>query len=184
MLKRKAATCILAFSLLLGGCANETAEAVPQSLTAYGSSEISTSSDIPESSLPPVDEPDPKAAVEEIYRDIDVRGVRQAPKSVMENKFFFNLDDLDEYYVRYASGRFGVADVFILKPAEGKTPTVRETLEQVKINRIKEFENYDVYDSLRIANDAEIFEQGDYLIMLMVGDMNAARKIIDHYIPA
>lgn len=181
MLKQKAAACILAFSLLLSACASETAEAVPQSLAASGSLEISSSS---ESSLPPVDEPDPKTALEEIYRNIDVRGVGQAPKSVMENKFFFNVEDLDEYYVRYASGRFGVADVFILKPVEGKTPKVRETLEQVKINRIKEFENYDVYDSLRIANNAEIFEQGDYLIMLMVDDMDAARKIIDHYIPA
>ncbi len=184
MKKQKAAACILAFSLLLSACASETAEAVPQSFSASGSSEISGSSDVPESSLPPVDVPDPKTALEEIYRESDVRGVGQASKSAMENKFFFNLEDLDVYYVRYASGRFGVADVFILKPAADKTPKVREALEQVKINRIKEFENYDIYDSLRIASDAEIFEQGDYLVMLMVDDMEAARKIIDHYIPA
>lgn len=183
MLKQKAAACILILSLLLSGCGKETAKAAPQLMRAAPAPQSLSSSAIGPKQAP-VEEADPEAAMEEIYEHIDIKGVESADDSVMEDKFFFSLNDLDEYYVRYSSGRYGVADVFILKPTEDEMPTVRETLEQVKINRIHEFENYDVYDSLRIANDAEIFEQGDYLIMLMVDDMDDARKIINHFIPA
>lgn len=62
-------------------------------------------------------------------------------------------------------------------------PKVRDALEQVKLNRAKEFENYDVYDAHQIAQDAVIYEQGGYLIMLMLADTDAARDVIDQYIP-
>ena len=53
----------------------------------------------------------------------------------------------------------------------------------MKLNRAKEFENYDVYDAHQIAQDAVIYEQGGYLIMLMLADTDAARDVIDQYIP-
>lgn len=77
-----------------------------------------------------------------------------------------------------------MADVFILKPSSpDDAPKVREMLESVKLSRIKEFENYDVYDSYQIAQDAQIFEQGGYIIMLTLADTEGARSIIDQYIP-
>lgn len=182
MLKRKAAACILSLSILLSGCGKEPAEAAPQAMKAAPAPPTFSSSELSFEEAP-ADEADPEAALEKIYKHIDIKGVEPADDSVMEDKFFFSLQDLDEYYVRYSSGRYGVADVYILKPEEDEMPTVRETLEQVKINRINEFKDYDVYDSLRIASDAEIFEQNDYLIMLMVDDMDYARKVINHYIP-
>lgn len=178
MLSRKAAALILSLTILLSGCSKETAEAAPQQAAASAL----TTSDL-NSQLPPLEEADPETAIQKIYDHIDIKGVEFADDTVMEDKFFFSLEDIDEYYVIFSSGRYGVADVFIIKPAEDKMPSVRETLEQVKINRVHEFENYDVYDSLRIADDAEIFERQDYLIMLMVRDEEFARKTINHYIP-
>ena len=58
-----------------------------------------------------------------------------------------------------------------------------ELVASSKLNRAKEFENYDVYDAHQIAQDAVIYEQGGYLIMLMLADTDAARDVIDQYIP-
>lgn len=137
----------------------------------------------PASAGPLVETADPETAIEKIYEAVDVRGVSDAGNDDLEDKFFIDTSLLDSYWVRFSSGDFGLADVFILKPSEGGEPKVRDMLEQVKLNRAKEFENYDVYDARRIAQDAVIYEQGGYLIMLMLEDTDAARAVIDQYIP-
>ena len=91
------------------------------------------------------------------------------------------------YTVWYTSGLYGIADVFILKPLPGageqELAILREQLEQVKLNLSREVENYDIYNAYQIVQEAPIFEQGGYLIMLMVEDTDAARRAIDQYIP-
>lgn len=85
--------------------------------------------------------------------------------------------------MKYASGRYGVADVFLLKPYPEYRADVRESLEQVKVSRVKEFENFDIYNSYRIAQDAVIFEQGEYVVMLMLDDTETARAVINRHLP-
>lgn len=126
---------------------------------------------------------DPQAALDEIYKTCDTMGVSAADDQILQDKFFIDTAYLDEYYVNYADGRYGVCDVFILKPKQDNVLQVRESLEQIKLSRAKEFENYDIHNSYQIAQDAQIFEQGGYLIMLMLDDMDGARVIIDRYIP-
>ncbi|MCI8649511.1 MAG: DUF4358 domain-containing protein [Anaerotruncus sp.] len=125
----------------------------------------------------------PQEALDEIYHSVTVKDVKDADDDVLENKFRMHLERLDDYYVRYASGRYGVANVFILEPTEGMIDLVREKLFEIKTNLINEFQSYDIYNSYQIAQDAQIFEQGDYVIMLMLDDNDAAREIIDQYIP-
>ena len=49
--------------------------------------------------------------------------------------------------------------------------------------RIREFTDYDIYNSTEISENALIFNQGGYIIMLMLEDNQAARTIIEEYIP-
>lgn len=126
---------------------------------------------------------DPAQAIEEIYETIEIEGIEAMTDEVLADKFFIDLQYVDRYYARYSTGRFGVADVFILRPKRDMTMKVREALEQVKLNRIREFENYDIYNAYQIAQDAQVFEQGGYVILLMVEDMEGARAIIDRCIP-
>lgn len=182
MFYRKAVAFMLCLTLFFCGCSSKPAKTVEPN--AAGSVQTYSSSQSESTSEQAPKQADPKTAIDIISDHINVKGVEFADDTVMEEKFFFDLDDIDEYYVLYSSGRYGVADIYIIKPKTDKMPSVRETLEQVKINRVNEFEEYNVYDSLRIANDAEIFEQQNYLIMLMVPDEEFARKTINQFIPA
>lgn len=77
-----------------------------------------------------------------------------------------------------------MADTFIIKPAEGKESDVWDDLAAVKNARIEEFEKYDILGAYEISKDAEIYTRGDYVIMVMHQDNDAAKKIIEEYIPA
>ena len=96
----------------------------------------------------------------------------------------FDLWNVEEYYVRYSSGRYGLADVFILRPFHNDYDSVRESLETVKLDRIRKTEDYDILGSHRIAQEAQIYQYGSYLIMLMLEDNTAAAEIIQRYIPS
>lgn len=126
---------------------------------------------------------DPQKAITEIYKDNKTLGLQQANDDDLRDKFFIDTDLLEDFYCTFSDGRFGVADVFILKPDADKEPQVRESLEKVKLSRAREFENYDIRNAYSIAQEATIFEQNGYVIMLMLDDVEAARKIIDEYIP-
>ena len=45
-------------------------------------------------------------------------------------------------------------------------------------------EEYDVLGSHRIAEEAQIYQYGSYLIMLMLEDNSAAAEIVQRYIPS
>lgn len=158
--------------LLLSGCGEakpETPE-VPQDVFRPVITDIEQI-DIPET-------------IEEIYKTVEVKELTNADDQTLEEKFLIKTELLNDYYVRYSSGRYGLADVFFLKPASNdEIQDVREMLQLVKLNRAKEFEDYDIYNARQIALDGQIFEQGGYVILLMLEDMDAARDIIDRYIP-
>ena len=132
---------------------------------------------------PVVEVTDPGSALAAVYETVDIMGIEPVDERVLEEKFFLEVDRLEEYYVRCSSGRFGLADVFILMPDADYLAKAREQLEQIKLMRAREFADYDIYDAHQIALDAVIYEQGGYLIMLMLPDNDAARKVIDQYIP-
>ena len=172
---------LLAFGLALSVCMSACGSNTPQ--TGINPDDIVISST--------VEVADPEAALDKIYETVDIMDVSEASDRDLRDQFYLDTDLLAEYYVRFASGRFGVADVFILKPQEGLDAEetqqiqaqVREQLEQVKINREKQFENYDIYNAYQIAQEAPIYGQGGYLVMLMLEDTDHAREIIDQYIP-
>jgi hypothetical protein len=88
-----------------------------------------------------------------------------------------------EVYARYSDPRGGLADVVIIKPEEGGMIEVREALYLYRDRRVIEFEHFDVLGSLNIAQNAIIFEHGEYVVLLMTSDNDAALLIVNQFIP-
>lgn len=133
--------------------------------------------------IPLVDAPDPAMALSKIYENIGVPEVHYAADSDLKERFMIDTALLEDYEVNYTTGRYGLANVFILKPVSDNMVKVRDALENVKLSCIKDYSHYDIYNASQIAQDATIFEQNGYIIMLMVENQEEARMIIDQYIP-
>lgn len=123
------------------------------------------------------------SVLDRIYDSVTVEDLLDADDTALADLFHLELDWVEDYAARYSSGRYGVADVVIIKPVEGQSEAVIDALETRRNDRIAEFENYDIHDSLRIAKETEIFTRGDYVIMLMLADMTSAYDTIVAQIP-
>ena len=131
----------------------------------------------------PAQEANPAGAIEKIYETIEMRGLVDAQDEDVTDRFQMNLENIESYNIRYSLGRFGVADTFIIKPAEGKESDVWDDLAAVKNARIEEFEKYDILGAYEISKDAEIYTRGDYVIMVMHQDNDAAKKLLRNTSP-
>lgn len=128
-------------------------------------------------------EANPQQAIQEIYEDIDILDLDTLLIEDVEEQFGIDRACLEDFYVVAASGRFGLANVAILRPAESRDSEVREALYLYKDKLIKQTENYDVKDSRRIAQDALVYDQGGFVILLMLDENEKGQAIIDKYIP-
>ena len=108
--------------------------------------------------------------LDEIYESSKIFGIKKATDEDMEEIFGFDLDDILDYSVRFSEKGYGVADIFIIRPTAKGEENVFDCLRQIKENKIAEAENYDIYGSLELAKNAEIYSRGDYIIMLMIAD--------------
>lgn len=128
---------------------------------------------------------------DEIYSAIEISGLTLesvspvTDETVLTELFYLDLKNVVSFDIRSAEGSYGVADVAIIRVAEGKAAEVMASLENRKDDRINEFRGYDVYDSYDIALEAEIYEAGELVVMLMLSDDDkaAAKEIIDYYLP-
>ena len=84
----------------------------------------------------------------------------------------------------YTKENYGVQDTYILRPVSGRESDVREALQRRQDDMIARYDDYDVYGAYEISRNGMIFEQGEYLVMLMHEDNEAVRSIIDQYIPS
>ena len=126
----------------------------------------------------------PEGALEEIYAQLERKtGLVDADDDIVSDVMGFDLEVIDEYYIRYMETDYGASDVYIIKPTEGEDENVREAMKTWQESRIRAFSGYDIYNSTEISENAMIFRRGDYLVMLMLEDNDAARSIIDEYIP-
>jgi len=127
---------------------------------------------------------DPQRAVEAIHESLENARVDRV-----------DIENLDEVFgiapymvmdaVAYVSDAIGgLCDVVIVYPVPGMTDQVREALNQYKTLRADSFRNLDILNSYYIASNAIVFEQGDFVVMLMLPDNTAGREIIDLYLPA
>lgn len=127
----------------------------------------------------------------EIYKKLEITElakkslIKVTDKNFIEEQYYLDLNNVVSYEIRYADGRYGAADVAIIRAKEGKADEVMSSLENRKDDRINEFRNYDVYDSYSIAMNAEIYQEGELVIMLMLSedDKISAKETINYYLP-
>ena len=136
-----------------------------------------------------VSEPVPQTALEEIYATVkeqyplmELEDVTDA--TLLNTLYGISSDDLESFTVRRSNGKFGISDVLILQPKEGKKDAIVTALQKVQENLVRQVENYDVYDAVEIANQSVIYERGDFVILLALKDTVSARQILDKYLPA
>lgn len=165
---------LLLAAMLLSACGNPPEQVEVTTITTASAVALD----------PLVTEADPKTAVKKIYESVKVEDISEADARDLSRRFSIDTTLVDDFAARYASGKYGIANVFILKPKTDEDASkLRDQLEQIKLSLVRECEHYDIYNSHQIAQDAQIFEQGGYLILLMLADNDAARNVIDLYIP-
>lgn len=125
----------------------------------------------------------PEEALAEIYFDVDILGVQEATSQKLADEFGLDPIHWLSVHGRYTNGRFGIADVFFIRPRPGHEDDVRECLETIKASRINLFRNFDVFDSYSLAVNGSIFQRGDYYILLMIDNEEEVRDIIRTHIP-
>ena len=177
----------LAMSLVVmmccAACSQEESEpAVTAVVKAAMERSVTDSAETAAASAGP-SEADPAAALEEIYENVDTLGLTDAEDDELAEEFYLSDDMYEECYIRYVEGIYGVADTFIVKPAEGQRDAVLEALNQCRLDLISENETMDVHNSAEIAKNALIYEQGGYVIMIAHEDDDAVKAIISQYIP-
>lgn len=172
MIKRKWLNLVVGAVMLAGlsGCA--TAPDEPEAAVAVaGIREVAT-------------EADPEGAVAAVYAVLE----EEPEATVLDDEGLLEIVGIDpskvmEYCAYYTSPSSGLADIIILKPYDITRDEVREALYLYKEKRVQEFENYDILGAYSIAQNALVYDQGDYVILMMQQDNDEARAIVDGYIP-
>ena len=127
---------------------------------------------------------DPKGAIQEIYAGCSIKKMGQATDTEAVEEIGLSLEDIRTHYIMYSKGNYGVKDTYIVSPIPGHEAQVKAQLEARQDAMIRQYEHYDIYESYKISLGAVIYEQGEYIIMLMHDDNDAVREIIDRYIPS
>lgn len=169
-MKRKAALLLLIFVTVFVGCGKK---AQPTSAQISSSSVISEAVTVAK----------PQDAVDAIYASLKSYEADPLRYSDLKDYFGINPSHVSGYFGKISDQNEGLADVVILLPKEQERENVSLALSKYKEKRMTSFENYDILDAYAISQNAVIYEQGGYIIMLMLSDNEAARKIIDEYIP-
>lgn len=125
----------------------------------------------------------PEEALTEIYFDVDILGVEEVTSQTLVDQFGLDASHWSAVYGRCTNGRFGIADVFIIRPRPGHEDEVRECLETIKLSRMNLFRNFDVFNAYSLAENGSIYRRGDYYILLMIDDEDRVREILRNYLP-
>lgn len=126
---------------------------------------------------------DPKKAIEDIYFTVSVMGIEDATIERLTTDFNIDPFIYTGLWGKYSDGRFGAADVIVMKPRPGMEADVREAMQTIKLSRMSLFKNYDIYNAYELAEDGTIIERGDYVILLMIDNKEEVTAIINQYIP-
>lgn len=129
------------------------------------------------------EESGPEEALTEIYFNVDILGVEEVTSQVLVDQFGLDPSHWLSVHGRYTNGRFGIADVFLIRPRPGHEDEVRECLETIKLSRMNLFRNFDVFNAYSLAENGSIYQRGDYYILLMIDNEDEVREILRTYLP-
>ena len=127
---------------------------------------------------------DPNQALDEIYKNVDIKGVETGDATFVQDFLGLAPEDFSECYIRKTDGKYGVADIYIIVPTEKNMEKVLKAYTAFRDSRALDFKNYNIYNSLEITQDARIFSRGKYAVMIMIKDAEEAEEIITKYLPA
>ncbi|MEG1942977.1 MAG: DUF4358 domain-containing protein [Angelakisella sp.] len=125
----------------------------------------------------------PQKAIEDIYFNVSIMGVEDATTGRLETDFRIDPEIYTGLWGKYSDGRFGAADVIIMRPHIGREEEVREALQTIKLARMSQFKNYDIYNAYSLAENGTIIERGGYFILLMIDNTEEVMGIIEEHIP-
>ncbi len=120
-----------------------------------------------------------ETVLNDIYFNISTIGVQEATAESLFTDFYIESTDYLEVWGKYTDGRFGIDDLIIMKPIPGKENKTIEALTNIKLARINHFRNYDIYNSYNTAVNGEIYQLGDYYILMMMNDPKTAKTILE-----
>lgn len=169
--------CMLLSSFAFSGCSDGSASSQAQA----------SSSDAPDlSDEYYIDAAMMDEVLEQIYSGVPEllrESVTEPTDEEIEEVLKLNLSDIDDAFIRYSSGSFGVADIYVIKPTTDALYSMKEELDDLRLRRIDEFEQYDVYDALSIAEDSEVVQMGTYLVLVMMENAEEALELLEPIIP-
>ena len=131
-----------------------------------------------------VQQPDPERAVEAIYQSLEGGSIDRVSGEELDEVFGLAPYMVVEAVAYVSDVTAGLRDIAIIMPAPNYEEQAREALNQYAAARAASFRNYDILGSYSIASGAVVFNQGDHLVMLMLPDNDAAREILDQYLPS
>lgn len=169
---------LLICSMALSGCSSN--ESTSSQIQSDASSEPETTDEYY------VDAQQMEQVLEEIYQDYPellLESVSIPTDEEIEEVLKLTPSYIDDAYIRYSSGSFGLADVYVIKPTSSSGYAVYEELEELRERRISEFEQYDVYDALKIAENSEVQMVGNYVVLLMLENADEALEKLEPIIP-
>lgn len=104
--------------------------------------------------------------------------------TVLSEIYHIPMDAVIDYEVRSANGRFGIADVAIIRVRPNRGADVVAAFEEYRADKMAEALTFNVNDSYNVTLNAQIFEDGELVCMLMLpDDMNdLGRELIDEII--
>lgn len=127
---------------------------------------------------------DPQGAVTAIYENLDNEPkLTEIDPDTLEEVLGVSPYDTISFIAYVSDAKGGLCDIAIIEPQEDKFDEVRESLMQYSTLRAEQFKNYDILSAYSIASGATVYNQGDYVVMLMLSDNEAAQAIVDQYIP-
>ena len=166
------------------GCQNTREEISPGAIPVAGGGALANGESYESSGRETVLVADPAAAVADIYRTIlDNPNVTEVTPDTLEEVLGISTDDVESFVAFTSDARNGLSDIAIIRPAPNSEEAIREALIQYGMRRADSFRNYDILNAHAIASNTSVYRQGNYIVMLMLADHEAAIEIIDRYIP-
>ena len=132
-----------------------------------------------------VQQADPQRAIDAIYQSLEGGSAQRVSNDELNEVFglapYMVVDAVA--YVSDVDVSGELRDIAIIRPAPAYEEQAREALNQYAAARAASFRTFDVLNSYSIASGAVVFNQGEHLVMLMLPDNDAARVILDQYLP-
>ncbi len=127
---------------------------------------------------------DPVGAASAIFESLEtVPALTEVDQDTVKEVFGVESEDVEEVIAYRSDAKSGLCDVALILPKADKADEVREALMQYAALRAESFKNYDILGAYSIAQNTAVFNQGDYVVMLMLPDNDQARDILDAYMP-